>query len=576
MNAEKRLKIFVQTLSVGLMFMLSGLVYVQLIRHAVYRDMSEGNRLRVTPLMASRGAVYDRNGDILVKDVLSFNASVIHSRVKDVKALAGVLNAVCGVPEHESEACIRKSGARPYSPVCVVPDIGIKEAIQLEEIESDYPGLILQVSTKRRYIAGKKGANVLGHLGPINSSEFKRLKHYGYRINDLVGRDGIEKSYDNYLRGIHGGKQVEVDHLGREIRTLGYREPAPGRDVHLTIDLGLQEFCDGLLDGKRGAIVAMDADNGALLAMASAPSYDPEIFIDRRRSDEVGPLLNDREYPLINRAVSGAYPPGSVFKLIVAAGALETGKAVPETSAVCRGIFRLGRATYHCWRKNGHGEQNMTEAIKNSCNIYFYRLGLLLGVEDIARFAGKFGFGERTGIDLPNEAKGTVPTQKWKKDRFRERWYKGETVNYAIGQGYLLVTPVQIARMMSVFANKGYLVRPHLVKRIGNIRVNDDDGIKLDISPGTLDTVRKGLTECVNGDRGTGVKARLSGIVVSGKTGTAQTSRKKSHGWFAGFAPFDRAKLVVVVFDEYGGKGGYYAAETAAEVFREALRLGIL
>ena len=576
MNAEKRLKIFVQTLSAGLVFLLSGLVYVQIIRHAAYRDMSEGNRLRVTPLMASRGAIYDRNGDLLVKDVLSFNVSVIYSRIKDVKTLAGVLNAVCGVPENEAEACIKKSRARPYSPVCVVPDIGIKEAIQMEEIESDYPGLLLQVSTRRRYVAGTNGANVLGHVGPINSSEFEKLKHYGYRINDLVGRDGIEKSYDNYLRGIHGGKQVEVDHLGREIRTLGYREPVPGMDVYLTMDIGLQEFCDRLLAGKRGAIVVMDASNGALFAMASAPSYDPEIFIDRRRSDEVGPLLNDSEYPLINRAVSGAYPPGSVFKLIVATGALETGKAVPETSVVCRGIFRLGRAVYHCWRKNGHGEQNMTEAIKNSCNIYFYKLGLLLGVDDIARFARKFGFGERTGIDLPGEARGMVPTRKWKKDRFGEKWYKGETVNYAIGQGYLLVTPLQVARMMSVFAGRGYLVRPHLVRRIGNVRVNEDNGIKLDISPETLDTIREGLAECVNGDRGTGMKARLSGTVVAGKTGTAQTSKGKSHGWFAGFAPFDGAKLIVVVFDEYGGKGGYYAAETAAQVFREAVRLGIL
>ncbi len=571
-----RVKTLVRILTAGFVFLLSGLIYIQVIRHDTYRVMSEENRLRVTPLMAPRGAIHDRKGRVMVRDVLSFNASVTYNQIKDLDALKKVLCAVLDIPEDEIDERIKESRERRYSPVLVAADIGTKGAIQLEEIGSEYPGLLLEVSTKREYLNGKNSANILGYLGLINRSEFKRLRHYGYRLNDFVGRDGIEKKYDNYLRGIHGGKQVEADHLGREMSTLGYKEPVPGRDLYLTIDLDLQKFCDGLLKGKRGAIVAMDPATGAILAMASAPAYDPEIFIDRKRSGEIKTLLEDEEYPLINRAISGKYPLGSVFKVVVATGALETKKASPETSAVCNGVFKLGRATFHCWKAKGHGEQKMIDAIKNSCNVYFYRLGLILGVDDIANSAQKFGFGKLTGVDLPGEAAGIVPTRKWKKNRFNERWYKGETVSYSIGQGYLLVTPLQVARMISVFANNGYLVTPHLVKTIGSVSIDEYEKKSTGISARSLDTVKQGMRKCVNDRRGTGMKAKLDDVVVSGKTGTAQTSRGKSHGWFAGFAPLDNTKLTIVVFDEYGGKGGYYAAETGGKVFKEAARLGII
>lgn len=571
-----RVKVLARIMAAGLVFLLSGLVYTQICRYETYKVMSEGNRLRVTPLIAPRGAIYDRNGEVLVKDILSFNASVIYSRIKDAAALINILSDVLDVRRNTIETGIKKSALEPYSPVCVVPDIGTKGAIRLEEIGSDYPGLFLQVSTKRKYTDGNRAANILGYLGLINSSEFEKLRHYGYQMNDLVGRDGIEKYYDNYLRGVHGGKQVEVDHLGREIATLGYKEPIPGRDVHLTIDTALQKFCHELLKDRQGAIIAVKPVTGAVLAMVSAPSYDPEIFTDSKRSGEISALLDEKKYPLLNRGISGTYPPGSIFKLVIAAGALETRKATSETAATCTGILKLGKAAFHCWRENGHGEQKMIEAIKNSCNVYFYRLGLLLGVDDIAAYAQKFGFGEYSGIDLPGEVKGIAPTRKWKKNRFNARWYRGETVNYAIGQGYLSITPIQITRMISVFANGGYLVKPHLIKQIGNVDISGHDRIDLYISRGTMKTVREGLKKCVNDRTGTGMKARLSKVIVAGKTGTAQTSRGESHGWFGGFAPFDNAKLVVMVFDEYGGKGGYYAAETAGKVFAEALRLGIL
>ena len=571
-----RTRIFSLILIICMVFLCVGLFFAQVVSHEKYRTMSEENRLRVVPLMAPRGSMYDRNGKPMAKDVLSFNAAVIYSQIKDKKALAGLLSSLLDIDEEDVMKKIKSGRSRPHALTIISEDIGIEKATHLEELETDYPGLLLDVSTKRRYAHGNVASNVIGYLGLINRAEFEKLKQYGYRINDLVGRDGIEKYYDQYLRGTHGGKQIEVDSIGRQMSTLGYKEPKPGKDVYLAIDLELQKYCDSLLEGKRGAIVAMDPASGAIFAMASAPGYNPEIFISRKKSGAVSAVLRDEDYPLLNRAISGAYPPGSVFKVVVATGALETGKARLQTDFSCEGAFSLGRHTFRCWRKDGHGRQILTDAIKNSCNVYFYRLGLVLGVDSMSEFAGKFGFGARSGIDLPGEAKGILPTRKWKKKHLNEKWFKGETVNYAIGQGYLLCTPLQIARMMSVFANGGFLVKPYIVSKVGDVDTASMSKIELDISPQSIKTVRSGMRDVVNDPRGTGMKAKLSEVVVAGKTGTAQTARKKNHGWFAGFAPFEDPKLTVVVFDEYGGKGGYYAAGTAGKVFKKAKELGIL
>ncbi|MFQ5952253.1 MAG: penicillin-binding protein 2 [Candidatus Omnitrophota bacterium] len=571
-----RTRIFSLILIICVVFLISGLAYVQIIRHQTYKVMSEDNRLKVVPLKAPRGSILDRNGEVLVKDILCFNVAVIYSRIKDKEKLTDALSSLLDADKGEIRKKIEKGRLQPYTLTQIAGDIGIEKAIHLEEIEMDYPGLLLDVSTKRKYSNGDAASNILGYLGLINRAEFERLKHYGYRFNDLVGRDGVEKYYDNYLRGKHGGKQVEVDHRGRETTTLGYKEPLPGRDVRLTIDLELQEYCDSLLEDKRGAILAIDPANGAVLAMASSPNYDPEVFVNRKDPEGLKNILEDRDYPLLNRAISGVYPPGSVFKAIIATGALETGKATPGTEFNCPGTFNMGRRTFRCWRKGGHGRQSLEEAIKNSCNVYFYQLGLLLGVDNIASFAEEFGLGEQAGVDLPGEAGGLLPTRKWKKKRFNEKWFKGETVNYAIGQGYVLCTPLQIARMMSVFANKGFLVKPYVVKKVGEVDTERSARIKLEISPGSIETVRQGLWKVVNAPRGTGMKARSNDFEIAGKTGTAQTTRGKSHGWFAGFAPFDDPKLTVVVFDEYGGKGGYFAAGTAGKVFRKARELDII
>jgi penicillin-binding protein 2 len=571
-----RVRIFSLILIFCLVVTLSGLAYIQLVMHQRYSTMSEGNRLKLVPLMAPRGTISDRNGTDLVKDVLSFNVSVIYSRIKNKEALAKDLGRTLGIPEDEILADIKAARSHSYTPYCVAEDVGIERSIHIEEIGSEHPGLLLEVKAKREYLRGSAASNLVGYLGLINRSEFEKLKPYGYRMDDLIGRSGVEKHYDDYLRGKHGGKQVEVDHRGREVTTLSLKEPVPGKSLRLTIDLRLQEFCDGLLKDKRGAIVAMDPHTGAILAMSSAPCYDPNIFVDKRRRGEVIAILKDEKYPLINRAISGVYPPGSVFKIIVAVAALETRTITANTMFSCGGSFVLGRKVFNCWKESGHGEQDLREAIKNSCNVYFWRMGLLLGVDKIAEYAARFGIGERTGIDLPAEAAGVLPSQAWKKKNIKDKWYKGETLNYSVGQGYLLVTPLQIARAVSVFANKGYLVKPYVVETVEGLPMARGEKMSLGISSGNMAAVREGMKMVVNDKRGTGLKARQKDVVVAGKTGTAQTSREKSHGWFGGFAPFDDAKLTVVVFDEYGGKGGYYAAETAGKVFEKARELGLI
>ncbi|MBU0683496.1 MAG: penicillin-binding protein 2 [Candidatus Omnitrophica bacterium] len=571
-----RIGIFSLILIIAMVLLLAGVAYLQIGIHEKYKIMSEENRLKVLPLMAPRGSILDRKGRVLVEDILAFNVSVLYYRIKDANALAVELNSIFEMSKEELLSRIKESKKNPYSPVCIVEDIGMEKTVHMEELGMNHPDLVLQVSAKRKYIYEETASHVLGYVGLINRSEFKKLKHYGYRINDFVGRDGVEKYYDDYLRGKHGGKQIEVDHRGREAATLGFREPFPGRDIYLTIDLDLQKYCENLMEDRKGAIVAMDPSTGAVLAMVSAPAYDPEIFIDKEKRKRIKNVLSDHAYPLLNRAISGVYPPGSVFKTMTAVSALEESKATPKTVFNCSGSFTLGKTSFACWKEKGHGDQVLQDALKNSCNVYFFKMGLLSGADKISEYAGKFGFGSSSGIDLPGERSGTLPSTAWKSKNLNKKWYKGDTVNYSIGQGYLLTSPIQVARMMSVFANGGYLMKPYVVERVDDVRVNSGEKVFLDLSPETVSNIREGLKEVVNGYRGTGCNAKQKEFIVSGKTGTAQTSKGKNHGWFAGFAPFSSAKLTVVVFDEFGGKGGYYSAKTAGEIFKKAGDLGII
>ncbi|KJJ85935.1 peptidoglycan glycosyltransferase [Candidatus Omnitrophus magneticus] len=573
---ETRIEIYIRVLAVIFFFLITGLFYTQIIKYNFYKRLSEGNHLRIMPLRSARGTIYDKNCKIIVKDILSFNVSIVYKRVTNFKALTVVLSNVFNLPQTKIEETLNKCKKSPYFPVTIIKGADIKKVIQFEEVLSNYPGIEIEVTPLREYPSDNTASGIIGFLGLINREEFTKLKHYGYIIDDFMGRAGIEKYYDNYLRGSHGGKETEIDNRGRETRILGYQEPVSGKDIYLTIDADLQKFCDNLMNGSNGSIIVMEPSTGAILAMSSAPDFFPGVFTDDTKKSSVLGLLKDKESPLLNRAISGAYPPGSIFKLVVASMALEKKRITPNTTVVCGGTFQVGKHTFHCWNKDGHGPQNISDAIKNSCNIFFYRIGFSSDVDEIADYAKKFGFGNITNIDLPSESKGVLPTRKWKLARWKDNWYKGETVNYAIGQGYLMVTPIQVARMMSGFANRGYMVKPYIVSKIGNTSVKKEMKTEIGVSKNTLDIVINGMKRCINEEGGTGAIAKQKNFIVAGKTGTAQNSKKRNHGWFAGFMPVDKPKILVVVFDEYGARGGHYAAGVAGEIFKEAIRLEIV
>lgn len=555
----------------------AGLFYTQIIRFGYYSRLSKNNSIRIIPIDGPRGNIFDRKGVAVVTNRISFDVAVVYRELRDRKGLARILNSVLGMSGEAIMRALDKAAAKPYAPVTIVEDIDKAKALVMEEASSDVDGLLIETRSKRDYLYSNVGSHLFGYLGEVTETELENLKSYGYRMKDLVGRDGIEKYYDTYLKGIDGGTQVEVDSLGRQTRILGLKEPASGQDLYLTVDIALQAICDKLLARHKGALIVMDPGTGEVLALASHPAFDPNIFVKPRTAGERERLLTDRiGRPLSNRAISGLYSPGSVFKIVTASAALETKKISAETRFTCTGSYRLGRGKFDCWKEGGHGSQNLREGLMNSCNVFFYNTGRAAGVDNIEAFSKLFGFGRPTGIDLPDEVKGVVPGRAWKRFYRRDNWYEGETINYAIGQGYLLVTPIQILEMMSIVANRGSAVRPFVVKRIGSADISAQKPKGIGLKNDTIRMVRAGLFDVVNNENGTGRRAKVDGMIVAGKTGTAQNPQGKTHAWFAGFAPFDNPKICVVVFLEHGGKGGLEPAEIAAGIFKEAKDRGYI
>ncbi|MBL7158286.1 MAG: penicillin-binding protein 2 [Candidatus Omnitrophica bacterium] len=554
-----------------------GLFNAQVTNYKIYRGLSEKNRIRILPLVSPRGKIYDRSKKLLVSNRIAFTVGVVYQELGDKEKILRILSDKLGIPEKKLSGKIEEAGINPFVPYSVADEVDKEKAIQLEEMKYKLQGVIVTARPMRDYLYGEKLSHVTGYLGKISKEELGKFRTYGYMLQDLVGKDGLEREYNEYLRGKSGGLQVEVDSKGRQLRVLALKEPAEGKDLYLEIDLELQDFCNDVLGEKSGAIIVMDPFTGGVLALASRPGYDPNAFVSSESAGEVNKILQDRAlYPLLDRAIACAYPPGSVFKVVVAASVLDTGKLNETKTLFCGGSYRVGNRAFKCWKKPGHGTQSIREAIKNSCNVFFYQLGFIAGTDLLAEYARRFGFGEKTGIDLPGESAGFVPTIAWKKETLKESWFKGETANYAIGQGYLLVTPIQVLRMMAAVANGGELLVPHVVDRIENVELSQGKPQKIDINGESLEIIREGLRMVVNDPHGTGIYGRVKGVVVAGKTGTAENSLGKAHGWFSGFAPFEGPKLCLVVFVEHGGKGGVGASMIARKVIEKARGLGLL
>jgi Cell division protein FtsI/penicillin-binding protein 2 len=392
------------------------LVYTQVVRCGYYSRLSKDNAIRIIPIEGPRGAIFDRKGVLIVSDRISFNVALVYQELKNREKLIRLLVNTLGIERKDVEGAIEKAAGRPYAPVTIADDVDRDKAFILEEESFDVRGLVIQTRSVRDYLYKNTAAHLLGYLSEISEAELEFGKKYGYRAKDLVGRDGIEKYYDSYLSGVDGGIQIQVDNRGRLVRTLGMKEPVNGKDLRLTIDIDLQSACDKALEDKRGAIIIMDPNTGEVLALASSPGFDPNVFVRPEGSSERVRLIKDKKlFPLLDRAISGIYQPGSVFKIVVAMTALDMGRISRKTRFNCAGSFTLGTGKFACWKEGGHGSQNVVDALMNSCNVFFYNAGRVLGIDNIEAGAKRFGFGRATGIDLPNEVKGVVPGRSWKR-----------------------------------------------------------------------------------------------------------------------------------------------------------------
>jgi len=560
-----RLNIIQSIIFFFLGLILYSLVYMQIIHGNYYHLQSMNNRIRIVPTDGARGRILDRNGIILADNRISYHVGIVPQDVEDKNALFAYLGQVLDRPSNFLESQFERRRIAPFAPVILSQAISRELAVKIEEEKFIYPGLVVQRGYERYYPFNDSGSHILGYVGKIDEDELGDNHRYGYTPLSLVGKTGIEKWYDAFLQGESGGRQIEVDSRGTQVRLLGLKDPLAGNDLVLTIDQRAQNAAQEFLRGRRGGIVVMDLASGNLISMVSSPSYDPNAFSDKSRGDDLVSYFNDSLTPLLNRTVSGLYPPGSVFKIPVALAAIQLHKITPSTTFECPGYMMVGKRKFGC--SHVHGVQDLEAALAHSCNVYFFHTGLLVTPPIIGAFAKAFGLSRRTGIDLPFEAKGKIVTGA-STDR---AWYAGDVLNLSIGQGYTLVTPLQLTVMMAAVANNGVILRPRVVKQVGGREVPVMDFSKrplIRLRDETWQVVQKGLKAVVDDPEGTGHDLKeISGMTIYGKTGTAQSVRSKpNHAWFVGYAKSSKASIAFCVFLEYGG-----SSENSVKITRDLL-----
>lgn len=580
--------------AVVLLFALIGvrLWYLQVIQGAEMRALAESNRIRLVRVPAARGVVTDRFGRILIDNRPAFDAVFVPEDARGHTGTLRNLAAYLGEPETAVRQALHAPSRRPpYEGIVVRRDLDWAGVVALETHQLDLPGVTLQVGPKRYYPYGPLAAHLLGYVGEASERDLSDGEA-GLRPGDIVGKASLERAWDAELRGMSGGEQVEVDALGRRVRVLKEEPDTPGDNLTLTLDADLQEVAERALGEAAGAVVALDPRNGEVLVLASHPAYDPNLFARGIQRAEWRELVQDRLHPLANRAVQGQYPPGSTFKIAVATAALDSGLVSPSWSVFCGGGLQFGGHYFHCWRKGGHGTIRLHDAIVQSCDVYFYQVGQRLGVDLIADYARRLGLGLPTGIRLEHEKTGTIPDTAWKRKRFGQPWFAGETLSVAIGQGYVTATPLQMAQLAAMVANGGVRYRPHYVLRVeapdGTVKREIEPEILGDahLKPGVLDQIRSAMRDVVMTDRGTARKARVAGVEVAGKTGTAQAvggdaaakrdpRGRKDHAWFIAFAPVEHPEIAIAVLVEHAGEhGGTVAAPIAQQVLERYFTRG--
>lgn len=566
--------------------------YLQVLQTQYYRMLSEENRIREAVVQAPRGLVLDRNRRVIAENRPSFSIVLQREAIVD---LAATLDKIRRIPFLSIDTVLaslnKYRGLPSFVPIVVKEDADPAEVAFIEARRLELPELSVKVEFRRYYRSGQATSHLMGYVGEVSEAQLRQPPYKNLRPGDLVGQAGFERRYDSILRGVDGQSREIVNSRGRKISELDRIEPVPGHTVMLSIDMRITEALQQALAGKAGSAVVLDVRSGEVLAMVSEPSYDANTFTGHFSQDEWRSILANPEHPLQDRTIQNVHPAGSVFKLTVAIGALQEGIITPSTVFTCPGTATIYGHTFHCWKAGGHGAMNLRSAIINSCNVYFYQAGKRLGIDNIARYARLLGFGSPTGVDLPGEEPGLVPDPAWKMQARGTEWYPGETISVAIGQGSLLVSPMQMAYHASIIASSGHAIRPHLLRSYwtdsGQVFPFDPrEGVRsVDVGGPVFEEVRKDMWGVVN-ESGTGSRASVRGFDVCGKTGTVQVASKaniknpatadpslKVHSWFIGFAPLAHPEVAVAVFVEHGGTGGEAAAPIARVAFETYFNL---
>jgi penicillin-binding protein 2 len=593
----------VAMLGAGQLVLLSTLVgrmyYLQVVEADKYKMLSDENRINRRLLPPSRGLILDRFGLPLASNFPNYRAMLIAEQSPDLQQTLEAFASLVPMTERERGKVLReRQRSRAFMPITVKEDLTWEQVAQVELNLPDLPGISIDVDQKRYYPYGGITSHILGYVAAVSENDLTQdvdplLQLPGFHI----GRNGLEKQYDMPLRGKAGESQLEVNSVGRVIRELARQEGVPGADLVTTLDIGLQQFTHQRLAAElSGAAVIMDIFSGDVLAMASTPSYDPAAFYRGLTTSEWQELATDIYGPLTNKVTAGQYPPGSTFKLMTALAALKAG-INPSATVFCTGVTVLGNARFHCWRKEGHGTQAMTDALKNSCDCYFYEMARRIGIDPIAEMAREFGLGQNLSLDLPGEKPGLIPDRDWKKSTMGESWHQGETLVNAIGQGFVQATPLQLCVMAARIANGGYAVKPHLMRQANESEQLKAEGPSTFPSVGVdsdfLQIVRTGMDRVSNEERGTAFHARITipGMELAGKTGSSQVRRismaERSHGvrknddlpWnqrdhalFVCFAPVHAPRYACCVVVEHGGGGSLVAAPIARDIMIECQR----
>ncbi|MCK4648854.1 penicillin-binding protein 2, partial [bacterium] len=585
---EFRFRLLFTTIIICLLFLILflRLWVLEIFQGDKLAHLAENNSIRLLSSPAPRGLIYDRKKRILAKSRLSFSI-IIHPWNLSEEILNETidqLGPIIGMRKEEIRERIAE-WSTPFAGVLLKEDAGLEMATNILEKKGSLAGIDVKTLPLRYYPDGELLAPVLGYLGEIGKEKLQTLRSKGYSLGDRMGQDGLERVYDSYLRGEDGGWQVQINNQGQRLGVIGYKKPIPGNNLILAIDKRMQEVAWDSLRGRSGAIVILDPRTGEVLALVSSPTFDSNLFVPRISKKKWSALKNDSRHPLTNRAIQGQYAPGSIFKVITVLAALDKGLISRDERFSCSGTFPFKDREFRCWKREGHGELNIREAIVHSCDIFFYQLGLRVGVDNLVDLSQKFGLDQPTRIDLPYEEKGLLPTKKWRKNSLSRSWYEGDTVNLSIGQGYLLVTPLQMASLMSAIANGGRLYEPQLVKEIispeGEViwrmrpRIVRDINLKKE----TIEFLRESLFGVVNemdpsGRRiGTGWRAKIEEVEVAGKTGTAENPLGEDHAWFIAFAPYKEPEIALAILIEHGGMGGVVAAPVAKKIKGEVKRL---